>query len=332
MNEILFVKTAEEAGDALPQTDVLYVTDENVYALYKTFFPQNTCVLPSGEDQKTLRGLEVICNALVTARVDRQGAVVVVGGGVMGDLAGFASATYMRGISLYMVPTTLLSQVDSAIGGKTAVDLGNLKNIIGAFKMPQKIVICPAFLQTLPAREWRCGLGELLKTALLDKEIYAFVSLHIKEIVAREASAVGEAVRLCATFKKGVTDCDPTEKGERKILNLGHTVGHALEACDRHKQSHGEYVLSGLYTEACMTDAPKDTKQKITALLKEVQPLTFDFGGESITRTALSDKKNAGGKISVLRLKNIGEVEEVLFEPLEFAAKYEAAKREEKII
>lgn len=327
MNELVFVQTIEEIKAHLPVVDALFVTDENVYALYKAFFPAHTLVLPSGEGEKNLGSLEKIYRALVDCRIDRQGAVVVVGGGVMGDLAGFAAATYMRGVSLYMVPTTLLSQVDSAIGGKTAVDLGNLKNLVGAFKMPQKIVICPAFLATLPVREWRCGLGELLKTALLDEEIYAFVSKHIQKIAAQESGAVEEAVRLCAAYKKGVTDRDPTEKGERKILNLGHTVGHALEACDGHKESHGEYVLAGLMLEAAITDAPESAKQKIAALYQAAQPLSFDYGAQAVVSAALSDKKNAGGKISVLRPAGVGKIEEVFFSPEEFAAKYEAARK-----
>lgn len=331
MNDLSFVQSTEEAKAFLPQENALFVTDENVFSLYRAFFPQNTLVLPSGEDQKTLGGLEKICRALVDARVDRHGAVVAVGGGVTGDLAGFAAATYMRGVSFYIVPTTLLSQVDSAIGGKTAVDLGDLKNIVGAFKMPQTIVICPAFLQTLPAREWRCGLGELLKTALLDASIYAYVSENIDSLVRRDPVVTAEAVRLCATFKKGVTDRDPTEKGERKILNLGHTVGHALEACDRHAQSHGEYVLAGLQIEAAMTDAPSEARQKIAALSAKVRPLPFDCSAEFVTRAALSDKKNGGGKISVLRLLDAGKTEEVFFTPEEFAARYDKAKSEGKV-
>ena len=327
MNELVFVQSVQAAVDCLPKENALFVTDETVYALYTAYFPKNTLVLPSGEGEKTLASLEKVYRALVAAKVDRKGAVAVVGGGVMGDLAGFAAATFMRGVGLYMVPTTLLSQVDSAIGGKTAVDLDNLKNLVGAFKMPQKIVICPAFLQTLPAREWRCGLGELIKTALLDEAVYAFVSKHIEQIAAREPAAVEEAVRLCAAFKKGVTDRDPTEKGERKILNLGHTVGHALEACDGHRESHGEYVLTGLMLEAVMTDAPKDAKQKIAALCRAAKPRSFDYGAQEVLSTALSDKKNAGGKISVLRLCGVGKIEEVFFSPQEFAAKYEAARQ-----
>ena len=328
MNELVFVQTTESVKAHLPKSNALFVTDETVYALYTAFFPESTLVLPSGEGEKTLASLEKIYRALIQHRIDRQGAVVAVGGGVMGDLAGFAAATYMRGVSFYTVPTTLLAQIDSAIGGKTAVDFDNLKNLVGAFKMPRKIVVCPEFLETLPAREWRCGLGELLKTALLSEEIFAFVAKHIQKIAAREAAAVEQAVRLCAAFKKGVTDRDPTEQGERKILNLGHTVGHALEACDGHKESHGEYILTGLVLEAAITDATTEAKRSIAALLAAVPPLSFDYGAKEVLHAALSDKKNAGGKISVLRLKSVGKIEEAFFSPEEFAARYEAARRE----
>ncbi len=330
MNELVFCESLDDVKRALPQRNVLYVTDEHVHALYPHFFDEtNVCVLPAGEDTKSLANAEEVCRKLQSSGIDRGGAAVAVGGGVVGDLAGFAAALYMRGINFYTVPTTLLAMVDSAIGGKTAVNLDGYKNIIGAFWMPVRILLCPAFLQTLPARELRCGMGELLKTALLDSSVYDYATAHASLLRGGDPAALFGAVRLCAAFKKSITDRDPKECGARKSLNLGHTVGHALEKLDGHRLSHGEYVLSGLLLEAAMV-ASSSAVALVKRLVADYCPPQFDFAPEDVEAAAAADKKNRDGRISVLALEDVGKWHEVLLEPQEFAARYAQARTEAK--
>ncbi len=328
VNELVFVPSADLVAKTVRRIadgrQVFAVTDGNVARLHADILPEeNVFVLPAGEDSKTFAQAEKICRAMLQAGLTRKSVVVAFGGGVVGDLAGFAASIYMRGIEFVNVPTTLLSQVDSAIGGKTGVNLDGYKNMLGSFKMPSHIVICPELLSTLPSREWRCGMGELLKTAVLDEELYLFVQKNIRALVSRDAIVTAKAVTAAANFKKQVTDEDPTEKGRRMILNLGHTVGHALEKCDNHRLSHGEYVLLGLAVELRMAGTSPECEESLRKLLKTVElPALPVVDARDVCTAAKSDKKNSDGKITLLGAMGAGKIFVCKCGAAEFTQKY----------
>lgn len=331
-NELVFVAKASAVLDAVRKiagdSQIFAVTDENVARLHPSILPQkNVYVMPAGEDSKTLATAENICRAMLQAGLHRDCTVVAYGGGVVGDLAGFAASVFMRGVRFINVPTTLLAQVDSAIGGKTGVNLDGFKNMVGAFKMPRAVVICTELLQTLPEREWRCGMGELIKTAALDKDLYNFTCAHIDALVRRDWEATQTAVKMAASFKKYVTDTDPTERGLRAILNLGHTVGHALEKCDNHRLSHGEYVMLGLQIELrmCGTQEKTDCIDGVAKLLAAAGlPKLPHVSEQDIADAAKADKKNGGDTVTVLGLTDVGNVKTYKLTQDEFARKYRA--------
>ena len=225
------------------------VTDSNVYALYSSWFKTwfdgvKIFVLDAGEHNKNFQSLYRILEQMTGAGLRRNARLFAVGGGVVGDIGGLAAALYMRGISCVQIPTTLLSQVDSSVGGKTAVDLGGVKNVIGAFYQPMEVLVNPAFLQTLPAREIKCGLGEIVKYAALNADIFDALQAQNEY---DNASFLTSLTTKCIQHKARVVALDEKETGERKSLNVGHTTGHAIELSSG--LSHGECVLLGTWLE-----------------------------------------------------------------------------------
>ncbi len=332
-NELVFVSRADEVAKWVRRLtngrQTFAVTDENVARLHPEILPRNNvAVLPAGEDAKTLESVQNVCRDFLQAGLTRKSVVVAYGGGVVGDITGFAASVYMRGVDFINVPTTLLSQVDSAIGGKTGVNLDGYKNMIGSFKMPSHIVICPETLGTLPDREWRCGMGALIKTAALEEALYDFVCRYGAQLTARDPQTTEKAVAMAAAFKKNVTDQDPTEQGRRAILNLGHTVGHALEKCDNHRLSHGEYVMLGMRIEMIMTgqDADRAFTVQMNRLLDLAgMPALPCVSIEDVTAAAKADKKNGAGQIAVVVAQNAGVCGVRHFSAQDFAEAYRAA-------
>ena len=209
-------------------------------------------VIPQGERQKSLARANGIITSLLEARYSRRSAILAFGGGVVGDVAGFASATFRRGIPLVQVPTTLLAQVESSIGGKTAVNHLLSKNAIGAYHQPCLVFSDTAFLSTLPRREIICGVGEILKYGMLDRGIFGYLDAQISEILAGKPEALREIIYRCNMVKAKLIHDDEREErsgGGRAVLNLGHTVGHALEDLSRYRLRHGEAVVLGLRWE-----------------------------------------------------------------------------------
>ncbi|MBI1278493.1 MAG: 3-dehydroquinate synthase [Anaerolineaceae bacterium] len=204
--------------------------------------------MTDGEQYKTLDTVSKLYDALVDAGLDRSGTVIALGGGVVGDTAGFVAATYMRGVRLIQIPTSLLSMVDSSVGGKVGVDLPQGKNLVGAFKQPDCVLIDPEVLATLPEREWRCGMGEIIKHGLLADE-----GLLAPELWAKDRAA--ELVRRAVQVKVDVVQQDPYEKGVRAHLNLGHTFAHAIERVSNYSWLHGEAVGVGLVAAARLSYA-----------------------------------------------------------------------------
>lgn len=309
----------EQARQFLKDKDTFIVTDTNVSRIYGEMFKKDfptakICVVKAGERNKNKTTLFQILDEMMQAQLHRTSVVAAIGGGVVGDMAGFAASVYMRGTRLVQMPTTLLAQVDSSVGGKTAIDYGGVKNVLGAFYQPEFVFCDPMFLKTLPLREVKCGWGEIIKTGILDAEI----GDRILENSAKmgDFSFLKEIIADCVRFKANVVEQDETERsGLRKCLNLGHTTGHALEL-EYGRRSHGEYVLIGMWLESVIAEregvsAPENAQRvrQLVALGEKKIPV-FENAG-SVVKYALLDKKNSEkGIVSMILPKARGEYAE----------------------
>ncbi|HEX6940043.1 MAG TPA: 3-dehydroquinate synthase [Longimicrobiales bacterium] len=225
----------------------------------------------AGESRKTRETWAALTDALLDAGLGRDGAVIGLGGGVTGDLAGFVAATYMRGVPIVQVPTSLLAMVDASVGGKTGVDSPHGKNLIGAFHQPRRVVIDPDVLVTLPDRELRCGLAEAVKHgAIADADYLAWIEAHADALLARDPAAMTALVRRSVEIKAAFVAADPLETGARKALNFGHTVGHALEAAAGYGMPHGFAVAIGMVAEAEAGEGAGITAPGTAATLRRV--------------------------------------------------------------
>jgi len=273
-------------------------------------------LIPSGERFKTLGTVRKVYESLLDMRMDRGGAVVALGGGVIGDLVGFAAATYMRGVDFYQVPTTLLSQVDAGVGGKTGVDLPRGKNLVGAFYQPKAVVIDVLTLRTLPPRELRSGLAEVIKHGIIyGREFHEYLDTHAADLLARREDVLAEAIRWSVEIKRDVVEADERDTGLRAILNYGHTVAHAIEVLSGYgRYRHGEAVSIGMVTEALLAEregvAEKGIASAVAETLAKLRlPVSMDpsLGTESMVRAIELDKKSLGGELRFALPVRIGE-------------------------
>jgi 3-dehydroquinate synthase len=248
-----------DLGTRLAGDDCLVVSNETVAPLYLSALTDclagravEAVSLPDGEAYKTLESVSAVLDALVAAGANRDTTVVALGGGVVGDIAGFAAASYLRGVRFVQVPTTLLAQVDSSVGGKTGVNHPGGKNLIGAFHQPGTVLIDTDTLNTLPERELRAGLAEVIKHgAIADAEFFAWLEANVSRLLARDPEALAHAVRRSCEIKAAVVAEDEREAGRRAILNFGHTFGHAIERCQGYGEwLHGEAVAAGMIMAA----------------------------------------------------------------------------------
>jgi 3-dehydroquinate synthase len=274
-------------------------------------------LLPDGERAKTLSTVSRIYDALVKRRFDRAGAVVAFGGGVVGDVAGFAAATYLRGVRLVQVPTTLLAQVDSAVGGKVGVNLPAGKNLVGAFHAPTLVVCDPELLASLPRREFRAGLYEVVKYGVIrSPSLFDRLFTSLDAVFAQDVSVLTDLVADCCRIKAEVVSEDEREAGPRRVLNFGHTVGHALEAVTRYRRfRHGEAVAYGMLAAAAISTARGLLTKADGARLKEVVsrlgplPLLTDLRiGDALDAMRL-DKKVVGGCLHFVLATGIGSTQ-----------------------
>lgn len=276
------------------------LTDSNVYALYgglieRVFGDTPKYVLPAGEVNKNFRSLESVLTAMAGAKLLRNSYLFALGGGVIGDLGGLCASLYMRGIHCVQIPTTLLAQVDSSVGGKTAVDLGGVKNVVGTFYQPEAVIADPLFFNTLPVREIRCGLGEVVKHGALNGELFRNLYQHKEHLFNLEYLA--SIIPLNIEHKADVVRKDEKETGLRKSLNMGHTTGHAIELYDG-RLSHGEYVLTGMWFELQIAKkrgicTSEDYAKKLEELILGVLGgLPRIEGLKEALANALMDKKN----------------------------------------
>lgn len=267
------------------------------------------------ERKKNLQTVEAIARKLVRAGADRKSLLIAVGGGVIGDVVGFVAASYLRGVALVHVPTTLVAQVDSAIGGKTGVNLPEGKNLVGAFYPPRLVLVDPEILTTLPEREFRGGLAEVVKYGVIaDAKLFAFLELHIERILRRESSAVEQVIRRSIEIKARVVSQDEKESGLREILNFGHTFAHALESATRYsKYQHGEAVAWGMMCAALLghqvVDTPADDVARIIALVRKIGPLPAwpAVSPLRLFQTMRADKKTKFGKVRFVLSPRLGE-------------------------
>jgi 3-dehydroquinate synthase len=279
--------------------------------------PAKPIILPAGEEQKRLSVVERLCGKLIAAKVERGDTLVACGGGVIGDLVGFTAACYLRGIAFVQIPTTLLAMVDASVGGKTGVDLTQGKNLVGAFHQPRFVLADPDFLGTLPRREIFSGLAEVVKTALIgNRELFYTLESHsdTKSYFSKSWQPWDELVQACVRFKASVVARDERENDRRRILNFGHTIGHALEALGGfQKLRHGEAVFWGM-SAALELSEEVGLLNSATAsrIQKFMQPFLgavpkFDFSPTLAMRLIAADKKVRGGRPQFVLLQDIAK-------------------------
>ncbi len=271
---------------------------------------------PDGERYKTLAAVEELGARLVQRGADRNTVIIAFGGGVVGDVAGFLASIYMRGIDFVQVPTTLLAQVDAALGGKTGVNLREGKNLLGTFHQPRAVLTDPGVLTTLPEREYRSGLYEALKCGIIRRrEIFEFMEKERDKVLQRDPAALEWLITECVRVKADVVAADERESGERRILNFGHSIGHALESETGYKQFlHGEAVAWGMVAAAMIAAAMQKTdsdtaRRIISAVLAYATLPKVEPRGKKIAHRLQADKKTRDGHVHFVLPREIGSVE-----------------------
>ena len=273
-------------------------------------------LLPDGEQYKTLDSLNLIFTALLKANHGRDTTIVALGGGVIGDVAGYAAASYQRGIRFIQIPTTLLAQVDSSVGGKTAVNHELGKNMIGAFYQPTAVIVDTLTLNTLPKREVNAGLAEIIKYgAILDFPFFQWLEQHIDDLVALDQNALQQCIARCCQLKADIVSRDETEKGDRALLNLGHTFGHAIETYLGYGNwLHGEAVAAGCMMAAALSEKLGDlTPHDVARLEKLLARANLPTGSpdgmtaQDYLPLMMRDKKVLNGKLRLVLLKALGQ-------------------------
>ena len=272
--------------------------------------------MADGERRKSLSSIEQAAGKMVKLGADRNSVVVAFGGGVVGDMAGFLASIYMRGIPFVQVPTTFLAQIDSSVGGKTGVNLNEGKNLIGTFQQPRMVLIDPAVLRSLPEREYRSGLFEALKAGVIrDARVFEFMEENRDKILARDSSTLEWLIAECVRVKAAVVSADEQEHGIRRILNLGHTIGHALEAETQYKHFlHGEAVAWGMVAASMISvglqiTTPKTAQRIISSVLSYGSLPKVDVRGKAVIKRLTRDKKTVDGKVHFIVPVEIGKVD-----------------------
>lgn len=312
--EILIEKgIIRRAGQYITASKVAVITDENVDRYYSDDVVSSIkgnvkkLVLPAGEETKSLRALSLVYDFLLDFKITRSDVVVALGGGIIGDLAGFAAATILRGVGFIQIPTSLLAQVDSSVGGKVAINSPHGKNLIGAFYQPKLVLIDPDCLKTLDKRFFSDGMAEVIKYGCIsDKHLFSI--LENGDINKR----IGEIIEKCCSIKGQVVEKDEFDTNERMVLNFGHTIGHAVENYYKYKKySHGEAVAIGMYNICLIGEKSGITKAGTTERIKNVLtkynlPHRLDIGTKQLENAIALDKKSESDNISLIFLSEIG--------------------------
>jgi len=308
----------------LPSENVIILTDENTKKYHRQHFPQGEVItIGSGEGVKNLDTVRDIYSGLLELEADRSSFILGIGGGVVCDIAGFVASTYMRGIRFGFVASTLLSQVDASVGGKNGVNFSGYKNMVGVFNQPQFVICDSNLLKTLPIREIRCGLAEVIKqAAVADAELFAYLEKHHTRALALENEVIEKVVHASVVIKSNIVNSDETEKGERRKLNFGHTFGHAIEKITG--LPHGEAISIGMMMAVTVSEMKGRVTpvavQRLEALLEKFElPTGLEIDRQRLLNALRKDKKRNRDKISFVLLNGIGDavVEEFDLKELE---------------
>lgn len=342
-----FLKLSEELKKLdIPKHRVCIVGDSNTMPLYadavmeeadQVFSEVHTFIWPAGEEQKNLDSIRELLKYLLEQHFDRKDCLMALGGGVVGDMTGFAASVYLRGIPVIQLPTTLLAQIDSSIGGKTGVDFYGYKNMVGAFHMPALVYSNVSALKTLPEDQFVSGMGEVVKSALLgDRELYDWLNEHVDEINAMQPEYIRSMVERTAGIKAGIVERDPEEHGERALLNFGHTIGHAIEKYKNFELQHGVCVGLGLLAASYMSfKRGMITEDDLESIRKTCGafglPMTTEIEDpKEVLKITKSDKKMSNGQIRFILLSRIGKAcisddvtEEEMLDGIRYVAKQE---------
>jgi 3-dehydroquinate synthase len=308
----------------LPRGKTVIISDGHVRRAYGHLFPPAEVIeIGTGEGIKTLETVGRIYEALIDCRADRSSFVVGVGGGIVCDLTGFVASTFLRGLPFAFVPSTLLAQVDAAVGGKNGVNWRGYKNIIGVIRQPDFVICDPALLRTLPRGEVLSGMAEVVKHALIrDAGLLAYLEENVREALELRSEVLERLISSSLTIKSAIVNRDEKEQGERRLLNFGHTFGHALERAAG--VSHGEAVSAGMVLAARISEGKgylsAGDRARLERLLTALGlPLSIPCPGEQLRKGLAKDKKRAGGTIHFVLLQALGRavVEEMSLEELE---------------
>ncbi|HTH56332.1 MAG TPA: 3-dehydroquinate synthase [Cyclobacteriaceae bacterium] len=315
---VVFSGDTVDFGDLGSYSQVAVLTDTNTlkhcYARIQSSLPKHQVIeVPAGEEHKNLDTCKLIWQNLTDLNFDRHSLLLVLGGGVLGDMGGFCAATFKRGVDFILLPTTLLSQVDASVGGKLGIDFNSFKNHIGVFCEPKSTIIQASFLRTLPERELRSGFAEVIKHCLISDE-KMWQMIRQKTLAQQNWEML---VKHSVEFKKSVTDRDPKEKGLRKILNFGHTIGHALESyflAEGNRIFHGEAIAMGMIMESFIACEKKllrvDQLNDITSYLIQIfEKQDMPWGDALVIQLVTQDKKNRGTEIKMALLEGIGKAQ-----------------------
>lgn len=298
--------------ELVPKEKAIIITDENIASLYSEKFKDwKVIAIKAGEEHKQQSTVDNVINQLIKLQANRETFIMGVGGGVVTDIAGYAASVYMRGIKFAFVPTSILAMVDAAIGGKNGVDVGLYKNLVGVIRHPEFLLFDYSFLKTLPQEEWVNGFAEIIKHACIkDAEMFELLENSSLQIFQQSPEKIAELIKRNAGIKYNVVSNDEFETGERKLLNFGHTLGHAIE--NIYKLPHGHAVSIGMVA-ACeisvtINNFSLEEKEKIRKVLEKYDlPVDLKFDKEKVWEVLLMDKKKAGDTMNFILLNKIGE-------------------------
>ena len=323
-SRILIGERLENLQRYIPVTKPIIITDMNVGKLYPLdSMAAEVISIGTGEEIKTLDTVQEIYAQLLSSRVDRSSFIVGIGGGIVCDIAGFVASTFLRGVRFGFVATTLLAQVDASVGGKNGINFKGYKNMVGLFHQPEFVICDPEILKTLPPKEISCGLAEIVKHgAIADADLFTYLEQHAENILALDSQAIEKLVRASVCIKSSIVNRDETEKGERRLLNFGHTFGHAIEKVTG--VAHGEAVSMGMVIASALSvkrgllSAEED--QRLRVVLKNLKlPTRLETQPQKILDAIEKDKKRAGDRIHFVLLNGIGKarVDQLTLEELE---------------
>ncbi len=309
---VLIGEQLENLHKYLPVKTPIVVTDTNVKRFWGHRFPPAAVItIDTGEEIKSLDTVKGLYERLLDLGADRSSFIVGIGGGIVCDIVGFVASTYMRGIKFGFVSTTLLSQVDASVGGKNGVNFGGYKNIVGIFNQPEFVICDQNLLRTLPAREFRCGFAEIIKHgAIADVELFAFLEQNWSLALDHDPEVIERLVYDSVMIKSTIVNRDATEQAERRKLNFGHTLGHAIEKVMQ--IPHGEAISAGMILASRFSERKKFLQKEDTARLSSLLekfnlPVRLEFNRQQVIDAIGKDKKRAGEKLKFVLLKKIGE-------------------------